>query len=119
MSATGKQTIQRRSVGGNIWLSHDASNSDFLAQLPVRDLVYEVLPSEEAVGHAMLEEITNAAVTATAKDGSIVVVIVGGRGGQALHRILGAMAKTSEHDSLLGRLHVFTQDALAPMRMDN
>src|SRR5262249_12125926 len=87
--------------------------------LPVRDLVYEVLPAEEAVGRAMLEEITNAAMNAATKDGSVVVVIVGGRGGQALHRILGAMAKSSEHDSLLSRLHVFTQDALAPMRMDN
>jgi 6-phosphogluconolactonase/glucosamine-6-phosphate isomerase/deaminase len=36
-----------------------------------------------------------------------------------LHRILGAMATTSEYDSLFSRLHVFTQDALAPMRMDN
>ena len=119
MSATGKQAIQRRSVGGNIWLSHDAPASDFLAQLPVRDLAYEVLPSEEAVGLAMLAEIITAAANTTAPDGSVVVVIVGGRGGQALHRILGGMAKTSEHDSLLNRLHVFTQDALAPLRMDN
>lgn len=122
MSAIGKQAIQRRSVGGNIWLSHEAHDdlaSDFLAQLPVRDLPYEVLPSEEAVGLAMLAEIITAAANTRAPDGSIVVVIVGGRGGQALHRILGAMAKTSEHDSLLNRLHVFTQDALAPMRMDN
>jgi len=72
--------------------------------------------SEEAVGRAMLEEITRAA---KAKDGSIVVVLVGGRGGQALHRILGGMAKARDHDELLGRLHVFTQDALAPLRMDN
>jgi 6-phosphogluconolactonase/glucosamine-6-phosphate isomerase/deaminase len=119
MSATGKQAIQRRSVAGNTWLSHDASASDFLAQLPARDLVYEVLPSEDAVGGTMLEEITNAVSNSTANDGSIVVVIVGGRGGQALHRILGALAKNSEYDSLLDRLHVFTQDALAPMRMDN
>jgi 6-phosphogluconolactonase/glucosamine-6-phosphate isomerase/deaminase len=64
----------------------------------------------------MLAEIVDAA---DAKDGSLVIIIVGGRGGQALHRILGEMAKTSDHDELLGRLHVFTQDALAPLRMDN
>jgi 6-phosphogluconolactonase/glucosamine-6-phosphate isomerase/deaminase len=48
-----------------------------------------------------------------------VIVILGGRGGQALHRLLGALAKTNDYDALLGRLHVFTQDALAPLRMDN
>jgi 6-phosphogluconolactonase/glucosamine-6-phosphate isomerase/deaminase len=116
MSATSKQIIRRRAVAGNIWLSHDASEPEYLAMLPVRELRYEVQPSEEAVGRAMLDEIRSAAA---AKDGSLVIVIVGGRGGQALHRILGDMAKTSEHDDLLGRLHVFTQDALAPLRMDN
>ena len=108
--------IRRREVGGNVWLSHDAAGPAYLATLPVSDLPYEVLPSEEAVGRAMLAEIISAA---EAKDGSLVVIIVGGRGGQALHRILGEMAKTSDHDDLLGRLHVFTQDALAPLRMDN
>ena len=116
MSATSKQIIRRRSVGGNIWLSHDAAEGAYVATLPVRELPYEVQPSEEAVGRAMLNEITTAAA---AKDGSLVIIIVGGRGGQALHRILGEMAKTSDHDELLGRLHVFTQDALAPLRMDN
>jgi hypothetical protein len=47
------------------------------------------------------------------------MVIVGGRGGQALHRLLGLAAKTDGYDELLGRLQVFTQDALAPLRMDN
>ena len=108
--------IRRRAEGKNIWLSHDAAEPGYLAKLPLHDLRYEVMPSEEAVGRAMLDEITN---VAAAKDGSLVIVIVGGRGGQALHRILGEMAKTSEHDELLGRLNVFTQDALAPLRMDN
>jgi 6-phosphogluconolactonase/glucosamine-6-phosphate isomerase/deaminase len=116
MSATSKQIIRRRSVGGNVWLSHDAAEPGYVAKLPVHDLAYEVLPSEEAVGRAMFEEIADAA---EAKDGPLVVIIVGGRGGQALHRLLGEMAKTSNHDDLLGRLHVFTQDALAPLRMDN
>jgi 6-phosphogluconolactonase/glucosamine-6-phosphate isomerase/deaminase len=64
----------------------------------------------------MLDEIESAAA---AKDGSIVMILLGGRGAQALHRLLGATAKTSEHDALLSRLHVFTQDALAPLRLDN
>ena len=116
MSATSKQNIRRRSIGGNVWLSHDTAETGFLAQLPVKELVYEVLPYEEAVGRMMLDEITSAA---EAKEGSLVIVLVGGRGGQALHKLLGEMAKTSDHDALFSRLDVFTQDALAPLRMDN
>jgi 6-phosphogluconolactonase/glucosamine-6-phosphate isomerase/deaminase len=116
MSATSKQSISRRTAGRNIWLSHHASDSDYLAHLPVCDINYEVLPSEDAVGRAMLDEIERAAA---AKDGPLVMVIVGGRGGQALHRLLGTMAKSTDHDGLLSRLEVFTQDALAPLRMDN
>jgi len=116
MSATSKQSIGRRYVEGNIWLGHESAESGYLSKLPVRDLVYEVLPSEEAVGRAMLDEIIN---VAAARDGSLVIVLVGGRGGQALHRLLGAMAQTGEYDSLFSRLHVFTQDALAPLQMDN
>jgi 6-phosphogluconolactonase/glucosamine-6-phosphate isomerase/deaminase len=116
MSATSKQTIRRRSVGANTWLSHAAAEPVYLAKLPVSDLVYEVLPSEEVVGRTMLDEINKAAA---GKAGSLVIVLVGGRGGQALHRLLGAMATTSDYDSLFSRLHVFTQDALAPLRMDN
>ena len=106
----------QKGTKGNVWLSHRGSESGDVATLPVKDLAYEVMPSEEAVGRAMLEEITRAA---EAKDGSIVIVLVGGRGGQALHRLLGEMAKTNEHDALFSRLEVFTQDALAPLRMDN
>ena len=116
MSATSKQTIQRRPAGANIWFSHEGGTSGYLARLPVRDLVYEVLPSEEAVGRAMFDEIVSAAAS---KDGPVVMILVGGRGGQALHRLLGALAKTNEHDALFSRLHVFTQDALAPLRMNN
>jgi 6-phosphogluconolactonase/glucosamine-6-phosphate isomerase/deaminase len=116
MLATRNQAIQRRSVGSNIWLAHDTAGNEHVAALPVREIAYEVLPSEDAVGRAMLAEIENAA---TLKNGPLVVVILGGRGGQALHRLLGVMAKTSNHDTLFSRMHVFTQDALAPLRMDN
>lgn len=100
----------------NIWLSRGATEREYVAQLPVKELEYEVLPSEEAVGRAMLDEIESALA---AKDGSLVMILVGGRGGQALHHLLGAMAKTNEHDEMFSRLHVFTQDALAPLRLDN
>jgi 6-phosphogluconolactonase/glucosamine-6-phosphate isomerase/deaminase len=116
MSATRIQTSRRRSVGGNIWLAHEPGADDYLAKLRVRDLAYEVLPSEEAVGRAMFKEIIYAAAS---RGGPLVMVLVGGRGGQALHRLLGAIAKTDEYDALFARLHVFTQDALAPLRMDN
>ena len=88
MSTARKQIIQRRAVNGNVWLGHDAAENHYLATLPVRDIACEVLPSEEAVGQAMLAEIENAAAT---KDGQLVIVIVGGRGGQALHLLLGAL----------------------------
>jgi len=116
MTAIGKQRLSRRNVDGNVWLERGVSDSSYLASLPVRDIAYEVLASEDAVGRAMLEEIERATA---AKDGSLVMILLGGRGAQALHKLLGAMARTSEHDELLGRLHVFTQDALAPLRLDN
>jgi len=116
MSATSEYIIRRRAVAGNVWLGYEWAGPAHVATLRVRDLPYDVLPSEEAVGRAMLDEIITAAA---AKDGEMVIIIVGGRGGQALHRILGGMAKTTDYDDLLSRLHVFTQDALAPLRMDN
>lgn len=104
-------------VGENVWLSHsERLISDSLACLQVKDLEYEVMPSEEAVGQAMLDEIEAAA---RAKTGSLVIILLGGRGAQALHRQLGKAAQSNEKDWLLERLHVFTQDALAPLRMDN
>jgi 6-phosphogluconolactonase/glucosamine-6-phosphate isomerase/deaminase len=36
-----------------------------------------------------------------------------------MYRIINGLAKTNQIDELLARLHVFTQDALAPMRMGN
>src|SRR5262249_36205342 len=72
--------------------------------------------SEEAVGRTMLDEIKAAA---REKDGDLSIVLLGGRGAQALHRLLGEKARTNELDHLLSRLNVFTQDALAPMRMNN
>jgi len=117
VSAAGQQRIKKRVVGDNVWLAHDIQpNTETLSRLQPRTLNYEVLPSEEAVGRAMFEEIEDAA---DSKSGSLVVIILGGRGAQSLHKLLGNFAKTDEKDSLLRRLHIFTQDALAPLRMNN
>ena len=83
---------------------------------PANQIQPEVLASEEAVGRAQLEELKEIART---KDGDIVMILLGGRGAQAMYRIVGELAKTPALDDLLSRLHVFTQDALAPMRMEN
>jgi 6-phosphogluconolactonase/glucosamine-6-phosphate isomerase/deaminase len=115
VSAPNTQTIKRRVAGANVWLAYDGGPGAF-ADLQPRELLYEVLESEEAVGRAQFEELRRAA---REKEGDLVVILLGGRGAQALYRILGALAEASEADELLARLHVFTQDALAPMRMDN
>jgi 6-phosphogluconolactonase/glucosamine-6-phosphate isomerase/deaminase len=80
-------------------------------------LKYEVLPSEDAVGQAQWDEIRQAVEAKAGRD--LVIVLLGGRGAQALHRLMGEKAKTNEADDLFRHLNVFTQDALAPMRMDN
>ena len=76
----------------------------------------EVVQTEAEVGRAQLEEIQQAAA---AKTGDLVIILLGGRGAQAMYRLVAEMARTSALDSLLARLHVFTQDALAPLRMEN
>jgi 6-phosphogluconolactonase/glucosamine-6-phosphate isomerase/deaminase len=112
-----QRTYSRTVINGNCWLSRSEpiKRIDLRALTP-RELPYEVLESEDIVGRAQLEELQDAARN---KEGDLVILLLGGRGAQALHRLLGEMAESSEADDLLGRLHVFTQDALGPMRMDN
>ncbi len=114
MFATTQDSIRRRVVDGNVWLNSGTAEAPI--NLPVRQLEYQVLESEEAVGRAQFNEIVQAA---RLKEAPLVIVLLGGRGAQALHRLLGQVAQTDEFDGLLGRLQVFTQDALAPMRLDN
>lgn len=117
MSTTSIEQLIRRNAGGNVWLSHPASNSETsVAALPVVDITPEIIASEEAVGREMLGEVER---LAAAKEGDLVIILLGGRGAQALHRQWGAIARSTSWDHILSRLHVFTQDALAPMRMDN
>ncbi|MEW6128020.1 MAG: hypothetical protein AB1757_13350 [Acidobacteriota bacterium] len=114
MSATGKAFLNRRLTSNNLWLSQTLS--DRLPTLDARELTYEVLPDEAAVGRAMFEELEQAARN---KSSDLVIVLLGGRGAQALHKMLGSLALTDAADDLLGRLQVFTQDALAPLKMAN
>jgi 6-phosphogluconolactonase/glucosamine-6-phosphate isomerase/deaminase len=83
---------------------------------PIADFKFTVLETEEAVGQAMYDELV---AYADKKTGDITIVLLGGRGAQAMYRLIKGLAETDEIDELLGRLHVFTQDALAPMRMAN
>jgi len=115
LAAISPDNIKRRTAGNNVWLGRPES-AQRIASLGPQELKYEVLDSEEAVGRAQLEEIER---LAREKEGDLVIILLGGRGAQALYRIIGEMAKGSEIDDLLSRLHVFTQDALAPLRMDN
>ncbi len=114
MTAPADKSYLRRTAANNVWLAPESSSSD-LTSLPTYELTPEILASEELVGQAMLAELE---AIAAAKDGDIVMLLLGGRGAQALHRLLGERAQRGR-DELISRLCVFTQDALAPMRMDN
>ena len=117
VSVPRSQKISRRVVGNNIWLGHDlAGMRERLAQAAVYKIEPDVQPTEEAIGRAMWAETESAG---KARQGDLVILLLGGRGAQALHRLIGEKARTNEADELLKRLHVFTQDALAPMAMDN
>ena len=104
----------RRAVGENIWLAQAGAPGP--GGLPVYEVRPEVLESEEAVGRAMLDELE---ATAAAKSGDVVIALLGGRGAQALHRLLGERARAGDPGGLVARLRVFTQDALAPLRMES
>lgn len=114
MAVPKLKELTRREIGKNIWLG--INETDLFSQFQPHQLEYEVLNNEEAIGNAMFEELLE---VARKKEGDIVFILLGGRGAQALHRKLGELSKTNEIDDLLSRLHVFTQDSLAPMRMNN
>jgi 6-phosphogluconolactonase/glucosamine-6-phosphate isomerase/deaminase len=114
MQTPEQKIIRPRQVGQNTWLQ--AAVSGEIPTDPIGDFEFQILESEQLVGQAMFDELVR---YASEKDGDIVIVLLGGRGAQAMYRMIAELAKTSEIDKLLGRLHVFTQDALAPMRMSN
>lgn len=112
MISSPEKTIDRRTAEGNLWLA--SAKKSHPPQ--VHPFFYSTLETEDDVGMAMFRELVS---YSKEKDGEIVIVLLGGRGAQAMYRIINRLAETDEIDDLLGRLHVFTQDALAPMRMNN
>ncbi len=114
MSTVATQKLESREESGNVWLG--GANDTPLSVQDMPEYRFQVLPTEEEVGRAMLDELKSYAET---KSGDLVIVLLGGRGAQAMYRIIRGLSETDELDVLLARLHVFTQDALAPMRMDN
>ena len=105
--------IDRRNENGNIWLSFSKNKTDSVKKSPYP---YNVLDTEEAVGQAMFDELVK---YSGEHSGDIVIILLGGRGAQAMYKIIKEKSHTSEIDELFSRLHVFTQDALAPMAMNN
>ena len=116
VSTPNVNNLTRRTSGANIWLALPANAAPDIARLPVQQLRPDVLPNEEAIGHAMLEELQRVVAT---KGDDVTIALLGGRGAQSLHRLLGEQARKGDPTGLIRRLHVFTQDALAPMRMNN
>ena len=114
MKAEEKQKIHRRLADGNLWLGFSAAET--APPIAAPEYKYKVLDSEEAVGRAMFDELVGYAAE---NPGDLVIVLLGGRGAQAMYRLINELSQTEEIDELLARLHVFTQDALAPMRMNN
>jgi 6-phosphogluconolactonase/glucosamine-6-phosphate isomerase/deaminase len=111
-----REQIIRREVGPNVWLGRPHAEPERTTARPDYRIGYEVFATELEVGQAQLVELQQ---LAEQKTGDLVVILLGGRGAQALHQLLGEMAQAEEIDGLLGRLHLFTQDALAPLPMAN
>ena len=117
MLAAESKNIRRRVVGENVWLSReDQRIEEIFARPKIEPYKYEVLETEETVGRAMLEELKT---VLREKSGDATMILLGGRGAQAMYRQINHAIPTGELDEMLARLHVFTQDALAPLRMDN
>lgn len=117
MIASTQKNIMRRKIGENVWLNKETPEiQNIFSRSDVSPYKYEVLESEAAVGRAMLDELE---AVAREKEGDIVMLLLGGRGAQAMYGLIAEKIPTGELDDLLSRLHVFTQDALAPLHMNN
>jgi len=114
VQTSAKKIVERRVAGNNIWLRFSGPDAEH--KRSIGPFKYDVLESEAAVGQAMFDELL---AYADKKEGDITLVLLGGRGAQAMYKLVRGLAETDAIDDLLGRLHVFTQDALAPMRMTN
>lgn len=114
MQTSEQRTFELRQAGTNLWIKSVSAGD--LSTDPIGPYAFQILADEEAVGQAMFRELV---AYADQKEGDIVMILLGGRGAQAMYKIIAGLSRTGEIDDLLGRLHVFTQDALAPMRMAN
>ena len=114
MKTSEQRNIKRRATEDNIWLEAVGVPEPQID--PMSEFVYNVLDTEDAVGEAMFRELRD---YAESKGGDINVVLLGGRGAQAMYKLIRRLTEAGEIDELLSRLNVFTQDALAPMRMAN
>ena len=103
-----------REEGGNVWIGRGCNPE--LSERTASAPYYTVMENEEEVGLAMYRELEE---YSRRKEGDLVVVLLGGRGAQAMYKHLSRLAATEEIDALLGRLHVITQDGLAPMGLQN
>lgn len=108
-----KTEFKRYEENSNVWLTPKNTENTSFTDYGITPIIVN---DEAEVGQAMLQELYR---TAASKEGDINIALLGGRGAQEMHRLLGEIAKTSVQDELLSRLNVFTQDALAPMSMDN
>ena len=88
MQISPKKIVDRRAVGDNIWLRFSEARSGIAVYDKAFD--FTVLETEDAVGQAMFDELE---ACAGRKTEDIVIVILGGRGAQAFHRILGEKAR--------------------------
>ena len=79
MQTSEQKIIRRRKTDENIWLEYSAKG--VVPYAPVSPFKYQVLESEGLVGQAMFDELVQYAAS---KDGDIVIVLLGGRGGQAI-----------------------------------
>jgi len=114
MISTANEKLEPHVAGNNRWLRYIADS--IKGSAVSEKFVYEVLATENEVGRAMYEELV---AYSKEHEGEMVIVLLGGRGAQAMYGIINRLAETGEIDELLGRLHVFTQDALTPMRMSS
>ena len=83
MQTSEQKIITARRAGQNTWL--ESTSPGELATAPVGDFKYNVLDSEQAVGEAMFDELVR---YSSSKEGDIVIVLLGGRGAQAMYRLV-------------------------------
>lgn len=113
MKTSEQRSLGRRETGSNVWLESASAREPVATGESYR---YQVLDTEDSVGEAMLQELLDYAENNV---GDVNIILLGGRGAQAMYKQIRARIGTAEIDELLSRLNVFTQDALAPMRMAN